>query len=351
MPRTPRTVERRPPTEDDPVATMMAMLLPVHSAVTMEWLADAAATAAERTIGATHTFIYFEEDDGALVWRSPSSDIRRRTVQRAIDAFGSGTLDSRIDPSRSPAIAEALDRGMPVIATAAGLLGDLAGADRAIDAQASLGIDHVALAPLQSAGERIGALIFLTVGTPEPEIVRLFADHVACASVNLRQTLAVADAASAGSVVRTVFDVRKTDAELQREIMRAERFKRDVSICVVEATNLRLLRERFGPELTQRVLENAGATLAAQSRDIDVIGQYKETGFTMVLSEVSAEGVRQASRRLVAAASEAGRDGGVPGLELHLACGWATWPADGKTVEALFTAAERRMYDPKTQVA
>ena len=117
--------------------------------------------------------------------------------------------------------------------------------------------------------------------------MRLFAAHVACASVNLRQTLASGVETGTTDVVRTVFDVRKTETELQREIMRADRFKRDVSICIIEATNLRLLRERFGPALTEQVLERAGEALAAQSRDIDVIGQYKESGFTMVLSEVS----------------------------------------------------------------
>jgi diguanylate cyclase (GGDEF)-like protein len=169
--------------------------------------------------------------------------------------------------------------------------------------------------------------------------------------VNLRQTLAAKNATNVGEIVRTVFDSRKTVAELQREIMRAERFKRDVSICVIEATNLRLLRERFGPQLTQDLLDQTGELLAAHSREIDVIGQYKETGFTMVLSETSAEGVRQASRRLVAAATAAARDTNVPGLELHLACGWASCPADGRSEDALFAAAERRMYDPKSQVA
>jgi PleD family two-component response regulator len=120
---------------------------------------------------------------------------------------------------------------------------------------------------------------------------------------------------------------------------------------VIEATNLRLLRERFGARLPEELLELVGATLSRHSRDIDVIGQYKQSGFTMVLSEVSADGVRQASRRLLLAATDAGRDADVAGLELHLACGYATYSADGKTPEALFAAAEQRMYDPKAQVA
>jgi diguanylate cyclase (GGDEF)-like protein len=351
MPRKPRIIDRMPPAQHDPVATMMAMLLPIHSAVTLEWLADATATAAERTMGAAHTFVYLEEQDGALAWRTPSSDLRRRSIQRVIDAVGDGVLDRVIDPANFPSIAEALDSGHPLVSDAETVLGPRAGGERAVEAQESLGIDSVVVAPLHSAGERIGALLLFAVGTPETELVRLFAEHVACAVVNLRQTLAAREAPTAGNVVRTVFDARKTESELQREIMRAGRFKRDVSVCVIEATNLRLLRERFGQALTEQILEQAGEALAAQSRDIDVIGQYKGSGFTMVLSEVSPDGVQLAARRLLAAAVQAGSDAGVPGLDLHLACGWATWPSDGKSVEALFAAAERRMYDPKTQVA
>jgi diguanylate cyclase (GGDEF)-like protein len=330
---------------------MMAMLLPVHAAVTLEWLADATATAAERTIGAAHTFLYLEEDDGTLAWRSPTSDLRRRSVQRVIDAAGSGVLDRKIDPSASATLGDALEGERPMIGSPSDVLGEIIGAERAEGAAAALGVDAVAVAPLCSAGERIGALLLFIVGEPDAERVRLFADHVACATVNLRQALAARTDGAGGGVVRTLFDSRKVLAELEREIMRAERFKRDVSICVIEATNMRLLRERFGAELTEALLERTGEELAAHSRDIDVIGQYKASGFAMVLSETSAEGVRQASRRLMAAAAEAGRDTNVPGLELHLAFGWATCPGDGKTEQALFAAAERRMYDPKTQVA
>ena len=101
MPRKPRIVDRTPPAQDDPVATMMAMLLPIHSAVTLEWLADATATAAERTIGAAHTFVYFEEPDGyshlAIAFIGPATAVgatRHRCVRRA------AALERRIDPGR-----------------------------------------------------------------------------------------------------------------------------------------------------------------------------------------------------------------------------------------------------------
>ncbi len=350
-PRNTSNPQGTPPSYKDPVSMMMAMLLPIHAAVTLDWLVDATATAAERTLNAAHTFVYFEEQDGRLERRAPASDLRRRGEQRAIEAFGRAVLGARLDPASAPAIAEALDAHTPVTAPASELFRGLLDEKAATAAQRELGIDALSIVPLESAGERIGALLLMLVGTPNEEHIRLLADHVACATVNLRQTLAARESGVI-DVVRSVFDARKLETDLQRELARADRYKRDVSVAVIEATNLRLLRERFGTFLTDRLLQRLGEVLAQHSRDIDVIGAYKESGYTMILTEATADGAANAASRLLAMANETalGADD-VPGLELHLACGWATAPADGITTESIFAAAERRMYGAESEVA
>ena len=160
------------------------------------------------------------------------------------------------------------------------------------------------------------------------------AAHVSCAIVNLRQADAAREAGVI-DIVRSVFDARKIGSDLQRELSRAERYKRDVSIAVVEATNLSLLEERFGKFLTDRLLQRLGESLAQNARDIDVIGAFKESGYTMILTEASSEGAENAARRLLSIAREAAvGDPNVPGLELHLVAGWATAPADGITTRS-----------------
>jgi diguanylate cyclase (GGDEF)-like protein len=349
---TPDTRASNTPGADDPITTMMAMLLPIHSAVTLDWLADAAATAAERTLNAPYALLYFEEPDGTLTLRAPVSDIRRRSQQRVFDAFGDA-IRGPIDPSRSLALAEALEASTPVSLPAADLLRGLIEEQAATEGQQALGVASLQVAQLESAGERIGAVLVMPVGEPNPNHVRLLASHIACAAVNLRQSAQVAEApAAASDVIRTVFDQRKIESELQREIGRAARYKRPVSICVIEATNLRLLRERFGASLTLRAYEDLGDRLARHSREIDLIGQYKESGYTMILSEAGDEGAQNAVRRLLAIArDDSSKTGLVDGLELHLAAASATYPDDGATAEALFAVADRRMYDPKSQVA
>jgi diguanylate cyclase (GGDEF)-like protein len=337
--------------DKDPVSMMMAMLLPIHAAATLDWLVDATATAAERTLNSIYTFVYIEEQDGRLERRQPASDLRRRSQQRAIDAFGSGVLARKLDPRDAPAIAEALDGGSQMTAAAAVMFHGLTTESEAEAAQKALGVDTLSFVPLVSAGERIGALLLMHVGQPNAEHVDLMAAHVSCATVNLRQAEAARDSGVI-DIVRSVFDERKIEADLQRELARAERYKREVSVAVVEATNLGLLRERFGTFLTDRLLQQVGESLAQNARDIDVIGAFKESGYTMILTEASSQGAESAARRLLSNARDASMgDDSVPGLELHLTAGWATAPIDGLTSEAIFAAAERRMYSPESQVA
>src|SRR5947209_4277782 len=152
------------------VAEIMAALLPIHRAVTIEWLVDAAATAAERALNAPYSFVYFEEQDGRLSYKPPVSDLRRRSLQRAIDAFGPNVLRAKLDPAALPAVGEALDASTPTALDAIELFGQ---APTAADAQNTLGVNTLCLAPLNAAGERLGALLLMLPEDSDMERVRL----------------------------------------------------------------------------------------------------------------------------------------------------------------------------------
>jgi diguanylate cyclase (GGDEF)-like protein len=342
----PRSIDKRANAQPagDAVTSTLAALLPIHSASTFEALADAAATAAERILHAPYAFVYCEGEDGRLTRRVPASDTRRRSQHRAIAAFGAHVIGTTLDPADAPAFAEALDAETPLAASAGELFQGLTSRERADAAQAELGVVATAVVPLVAAGERIGALVLLCSRAPQAEQLQLLAGHVACATANLRQGLAGVEGTTA-AVKRSVFDARKLESDLQKELARADRYKHQVSIAVVEATNLRLLYEKFGRTLTDRLLDRLGAALAADARDVDVIGAYRDSGYTMILTEATAEGAAVAAERLLRTAQAASRDENAPGLELHLACGWGTYPIDGTATPALFAAAVRRMYE------
>jgi diguanylate cyclase (GGDEF)-like protein len=329
----------------DGVTAMVSSLLTVHAAMSQEWLIDAACTAAERGLNAPFAFVFLHDQDGTLAYKAPASDLRRRSHQRAVDALGTVLFRSRIAPRELPMIGEAIDTGNPQVASTAEAFAPLIGPDRAAAAAQSLTATLTCTATLENAGEQLGVLLALGPEMMEAEHVALLAEHIACAMVNLRNA-DVTRQQGMIDVVRSVFDARKIESELQRELSRATRYRREVSICVVEATNLRLLRERFGHFLTDRLLQRLGEGLAQQARDIDVIGAYKESGYTMILMEANRTGAAVVADRLIKTAQTVLAEGEqVPGLELHLAVGYATCPDDGVSSDSLFRAAEQRMYD------
>lgn len=343
-------MSERASAQDDAISTVMASLLPVHAALTLDWLVDGAATAAERGLNAAFTFVYFEDQDGRLDCKAPASDLRRRSVQRFIDALDYDIVRRKLDPAESTELSEALDTNTVIRTTVSGFFGSIVEPEHAQRAEKALVLSHAAIAPLEIAGERLGALVLLFHDEPNEAHVALLAQHVACATVNLRNAQTAREAGVI-DVVRSVFDARKLETELQRELARSERYKRGLSLVVIEATNLALLRDQYGRFLTDRLLQRLGEGLAQHARDIDVIGAYKESGYSMILTEASREGATLAAGRLLESAQQVRLDDQVPGLELHLTAGWAACPSDGNTSDALFAAAEGRMYGAESQVA
>jgi diguanylate cyclase (GGDEF)-like protein len=322
----------------------MSSLLSLHSAATRGALADAVAIASEQINGTPYAFVFFERDDGSLAYQAPASETRRRSHRGAIEALGPALFSSGVDARDVAALAEALDSGAIVCAPVREVLTPLADESRGAVVESAIGVTHACAAAITGAGDRWGALLVLGDESMQESHVGLLAAHVgrACANLAVAET---ADDEPTGDVARSIFDARKVEAELGRELARSQRFGRSVSICVVEATNLRLLRERFGETLTEQLYERLGDVLSRHARDIDIMGAYRESGYTMVLAEASPAGVEAAAQRLAAAAADVRLDGKpVPGLELHLAVGHATAPEDGVTTDALFAAAQRRMY-------
>jgi diguanylate cyclase (GGDEF)-like protein len=332
-------------TQAGAIETTMTVLLALHASPTRAALADAVASAAEQIAGAPYAFIFFEGEDGSLVYQAPASETRRRSHKRAIDAAGQAIFSGAVDPRNVTALVEALDTGANVLVATRVVFAPLIDAQRGADIENALGVTQACVAAITGAGDRYGALVVFGGEATVESHVGLLAAHAGCVCVHLANAESAIDAATEG-LVRTIFDERKLEAELQRELARAQRFGRDVSICVVEATNLGLLRERFGATLTEQLYERLGDELARHARDIDIIGAYRDSGYTMVLAEAAPAGVEAAAQRLARAAELVKLDGKpVPGLELHVAVGYATAPADGTAAAQLFSAAQRRMYD------
>jgi diguanylate cyclase (GGDEF)-like protein len=93
------------------------------------------------------------------------------------------------------------------------------------------------------------------------------------------------------------------------------------------------------------VLEGVGNALANSLRPTDVVGRLGGDEFLILLPQADREGARVAMNRAVA---------GLPSMHINgeeqaisISVGIAAYPQDGETFDALYQAADERLYQAK----
>ncbi len=320
-------------------------LLGVHSASAVDWVADAAGTAAER-LGALFSVVFLSNSAGQLVGQRPASSERMRILVKLHQALETDLTTFKFDPRERPVVASALEEGSAVVVPDIGRALPLAGDATVLQAaQRQLGVDSVWLAPLQWGGERLGLLALLMPADPPGSLsqAELLGRHVAVALSNLREKAASRKQGELDAT-RWVYDEHRFLEQLRQEIRRAQRHKRPLSVMVLRVLNLPELRERYGRFLADQVLHQMSRLLAETMRDTDFLGAYREDGFAAILVEADKKGAERAQERLLECVeSTTLPDAALPDLSIELAAATATQPDDGETAEQLTAISEMRL--------
>ena len=135
---------------------------------------------------------------------------------------------------------------------------------------------------------------------------------------------------------------------LAREIDRAERYGRPLSLVMVDIDHFKQFNDRFGHLAGDEALVAITETLVNVSRASDIVARYGGEEFVMVLPETShekaqlvAERARQCAERLDLEVCR-----GEPGYPLTVSCGVAGRRV-GETREALIGEADAALYEAK----
>jgi diguanylate cyclase (GGDEF)-like protein len=129
--------------------------------------------------------------------------------------------------------------------------------------------------------------------------------------------------------------LRQVGGAITAELLRSRRTQVPFSIGFVDAG---------GPAGDELALNQVGQALAAAARPTDLVGQYGDGQFLVVMADTDAEQAATACADLVTdAAAEAGTTG-MP--ELTLSFGTATW-AEGKLADGLIDEADQAMFSAK----
>jgi len=132
---------------------------------------------------------------------------------------------------------------------------------------------------------------------------------------------------------------------LEREIARGDRSGRAFCLVMLDLDDLKSVNDRYGHVAGDQVLRNVSDIVRGGVRKIDVAARYGGDEFVALLPEtdptggwVLAEKIRQTVGEL-----------GIPGIDPAptVSVGVVSYPADGRSADALLVSADRAMYASK----
>ncbi len=179
-------------------------------------------------------------------------------------------------------------------------------------------------------------------------VISIVAKHVATAVKNALQFGARQGSALVDPLTRLP-NARYLFVSFEEELARATRQQVPLSIIELDVNDFNEVNERHGHAAGDRILRQLARAIRRQLRGCDTCVRYAADEFIVTLPGVGKQEVARLQAR-IQEAIESHKfvvHGGKP-AQLSVSMGTASFPEDGKTLDALIAVADARMYDVKT---
>jgi diguanylate cyclase (GGDEF)-like protein len=133
-----------------------------------------------------------------------------------------------------------------------------------------------------------------------------------------------------------VGNYRTLHERLEYEIARHQRHHRQLAVMLIDLNRFKEINDEYGHLAGDRVLRAVGSAIAEAVRDQDTVARQGGDEFSVLAPETSLVEVLALTRRLQLALAEIEVGNGV----LTASMGWAIFPEDGETAEALLERAD-----------
>ena len=134
-------------------------------------------------------------------------------------------------------------------------------------------------------------------------------------------------------------------AALDREIARGDRSGRAFCLVMLDLDDLKAVNDRFGHVAGDQVLRSVADVVRGGLRKIDVAARYGGDEFVALLPETDPTGGWVLAEKIRLTVAEQGQAGVEPGPTISV--GVVSYPADGRSADALLVSADRAMYASK----
>lgn len=181
-------------------------------------------------------------------------------------------------------------------------------------------------------------------------LLTTLANQVAVAVENARlyeetEQLAVTDG------LTELFNHRYFQGFLDRELSRARRYTRPLSLIMIDLDRFKNINDTYGHQVGDQVLKRVAAALKSQARDVDLVARYGGEEFMVVLPETGkreahalAERIRQAVGEQIHPLPDSTGQ-----FQVTISLGVASYPEDGAEKSELVDRVDKALYRSKTE--
>ncbi len=166
-------------------------------------------------------------------------------------------------------------------------------------------------------------------------------------SADIRYGLNKAKLLSETDELTSLYNTRGFAIVADRLFGQAARYKRAISVLMIDSDNLKQVNDTHGHEAGNRLLRQLAERIQAELRYTDVPARYGGDEFVVLLPETPSQGAADVAERI--RESMAGKPLVYEGqaVKSTVSIGVASFPEDGHTVDALVARADRALYKAK----
>lgn len=144
-----------------------------------------------------------------------------------------------------------------------------------------------------------------------------------------------------------LYNRRHFDSLLRRDVARAVRYKRPLSLLMLDLDHFKPINDTYGHAAGDHLLVHLGKILERNLRESDVAARFGGDEFVILSGETTQGDARRLAEKMRAILTNGHVDFGDHRLAVGVSIGVATLPEDGITPEGLMEAADRAMYEDK----
>lgn len=146
-----------------------------------------------------------------------------------------------------------------------------------------------------------------------------------------------------------LYNMRGFTIVVDRLFGQAVRYSRPASVLMFDSDNLKAVNDLYGHEAGNHLLKMVAQRIETELRHTDVLARYGGDEFVALLPETAATRALEVAERILKAVTATPLEFAGKQIDTSVSIGLASYPEDGRSMDAIQGRADRAMYLAKEQ--